>query len=142
MSRATSSMRSAPPIRKCSSSARSRSGRFGPEASERIAMTSEEIFLERSRYYLANEYLSKIRQCIAALPEGAVWARPNESSNSIANLLLHLAGNIRQWIGGGIGGREVMRDRTAEFSARAGRSATDLLHDLESAVAEVDAVLA
>jgi uncharacterized damage-inducible protein DinB len=105
-------------------------------------MTSEEMFLERSRYYLTTEYLAKIRQCVASLPDGAEWKRANESSNSIANLLLHLAGNIRQWIVGGIGGQEVMRDRAAEFSARGGRSGRDLFADLERAVAEVDKVLA
>ena len=105
-------------------------------------MTSEEIFLARSRYYLSKEYLAKIRQCIAVLPEGAAWKRPNESSNSIANLLLHLAGNIRQWIVGGVGGKEVARDRAAEFSARDGGDVRDLLSDLERAVGEVDEVLA
>jgi uncharacterized damage-inducible protein DinB len=105
-------------------------------------MTSEEIFLEKSRYYLKTEYLAKIRQCIAALPEGAEWNRTNESSNSIANLLLHLTGNICQWIVGGVGGKEVMRDRAAEFSARGGRNARDLFAELERALAEVDQVLA
>jgi len=104
-------------------------------------MTSEEIFLAKSRYYLTNEYLAKIRQCVSVLPDGAAWKRPNESSNSIANLLLHLAGNIRQWIVGGVGEREVTRDRSAEFSARDGRSSQELLRDLENAVGEVDEVL-
>jgi len=105
-------------------------------------MTSEEIFLERSRYYLSNEYLTKIRQCVAVLPEGAEWKRANESSNSIANLLLHLAGNVRQWIVGGVGGKEVARDRASEFSARTGVSAKELFSELERAINEVDAVLA
>jgi uncharacterized damage-inducible protein DinB len=105
-------------------------------------MTSEEIFLERSRYYLSKEYLAKIRQCVAVLPEGAVWKRANESSNSIANLLLHLAGNIRQWIVGGVGGKEVARDRASEFSAQNGASANELFGELEQALKEVDGILA
>ncbi|MEO7502296.1 MAG: DinB family protein [Gemmatimonadaceae bacterium] len=99
-------------------------------------------FLERSRYYLAEEYPVKIRRCVAALPEGAVWKRANESSNSIGNLLLHLAGNVRQWIVGGVGGLPVTRDRPAEFAARDGPDAATLLAGLESAVREADAVMA
>ena len=99
-------------------------------------------FLERSRYYLSGEYLPKLRHCAAALPDEALWQRANESSNSIANLLMHLAGNVRQWIVSGIGGRPVERDRAAEFSARTGPSARALLGDLEAAVAESDSVLA
>lgn len=58
------------------------------------------------------------------------------------NLLLHLAGNIRQWIVGGIARRNVTRDRSAEFAASDGESKTELLDNLERAVAEVDEVLA
>lgn len=105
-------------------------------------MTAEEIFLERSRYYLCDEYLSKIRHCVAALPETHVWQRTNESSNSIGNLLLHLTGNVRQWIVGGIGGNEVERDRPAEFSARNGATAGELLENLANALSECDSVLA
>jgi len=105
-------------------------------------MSAGEIFLERSRYYLAEEYPTKLRQCVAALPEGVLWQRANESSNSIGNLLLHLAGNVRQWIVGGVGGLPVERDRPAEFAARDGPDAATLLENLESAVREADSVLA
>ncbi len=98
-------------------------------------------FIDKSRYYLATEYLTKIRHCIDALPEEALWKRPNESSNSIGNLLLHLAGNIRQWIVGGIGQQEVQRDRAAEFAAKEGGTRAELMQNLERAVTDVDAVL-
>jgi uncharacterized damage-inducible protein DinB len=105
-------------------------------------MTAEEIFLERSRYYLSNEYLAKISHCVAALPDDHVWHRANEASNSIGNLLLHLTGNVRQWIVGGIGGKEVERDRPSEFSARDGATGGELLKNLANAVGECDEVLA
>ncbi len=98
-------------------------------------------FIDKSRYYLATEYLTKIRHCIDELPEDALWRRPNDSSNSIGNLLLHLAGNIRQWIVGGIGLRDVTRDRAAEFAAKDGGTRAELLANLERAVGEVDDVL-
>jgi uncharacterized damage-inducible protein DinB len=99
-------------------------------------------FIDRSRYYLATEYITKIKHCLDALPEEAVWKRPNDASNSIGNLLLHLSGNIRQWIVGGVGQKEVMRDRAAEFTAKDGASRAELVENLDKAVREVDAVLA
>lgn len=99
-------------------------------------------FIDKSRYYLAIEYITKIRHCVNALPEEALWLRPNEHSNSIGNLLLHLAGNIRQWIVGGVGQRDVARDRPAEFAAQDGGTRTQLLDNLERAVSEADTVLA
>lgn len=98
-------------------------------------------FIDKSRYYLAVEYITKIRHCIDALPDDALWKRPNESSNSIGNLMLHLAGNIRQWIVGGIGQKDVTRDRSAEFAAKEGGSKSDLFENLQRAVSEVDAIL-
>jgi uncharacterized damage-inducible protein DinB len=105
-------------------------------------MNEGELFLARSRYYLSGEYLPKIRKCIDALPPDAIWRRENESSNSIGNLLLHLAGNVRQWIVEGIGGKAVHRDRPSEFSARDGLSGQALLENLDRALAEADSVLA
>jgi uncharacterized damage-inducible protein DinB len=107
-----------------------------------MTRTAEEEFLERSRYYLSDEYLPKIKQCVASLPDEEIWRRANQSSNSIGNLLLHLAGNVRQWIVGGVGEEDVERDRAGEFAARGGASSADLIANLERAVAEADSVLA
>lgn len=101
-----------------------------------------QLFIDRSRYYLGEEYITKIRKCVEALPDDALWRRANEDSNSIANLLLHLTGNIRQWIVEGIGGKPVQRDRASEFSAKKGATGKQLLQHLTDAVREVDAVLA
>jgi uncharacterized damage-inducible protein DinB len=105
-----------------------------------MAMSSQ-LFLERSRYFLAVEYPSKLSQCLEVLPESAVWARSNESSNSIGNLLLHLTGNVRQWIVGGVAQKAVERNRSAEFEARDGAAAGELMAGLEEALREAAAVL-
>jgi uncharacterized damage-inducible protein DinB len=105
-------------------------------------VNAAEEFLERSRYYLSCEYLPKLRQCVEALPDDAIWRRANQSSNSIGNLLLHLAGNVRQWIVNGVGQEHVERDRAAEFSARGGASGSELIDNLGNAVAEADSVMA
>jgi len=99
-------------------------------------------FLERSRYFLNDEYRAKLRHSVASLPADAIWWRPNDESNSVGNLLIHLAGNIRQWIVAGVGGAPVTRNRAAEFAARDGATKEALLADLERALDDVDRVLA
>lgn len=99
-------------------------------------------FLERSRYYLGVEYPAKLRAALLALPAGRLWWRPDAASNSAGNLVLHLAGNVRQWVVSGIGGAPDVRARDAEFAAEGGMDAAGLLQHLEATLAEVDAVLA
>ena len=97
-------------------------------------------FLERSRYYLGLEYPGKIRLALTAMPADRLWQRANESSNSAGNLVLHLAGNVRQWIASGVGGAPDVRHRDAEFAARDGAGLEPLLATLEAACAESVAV--
>jgi len=99
-------------------------------------------FLERSRYYLATEYRIKIRAAVESLPDGALWSRPNGESNSVGNLLMHLAGNVRQWIVSGIGGAADVRNRDGECQARGGADAAVLLSALDDVLDDADAVLA
>lgn len=99
-------------------------------------------FIEQSRAYLTGEYVPKVRACCAHLTKDQLWWRPNEASNSIANLMLHLAGNIRQWIVAGVGGAADERRRPDEFDARGELGADELLDRLGSAVADADRVLA
>ncbi|HET9634330.1 MAG TPA: DinB family protein [Gemmatimonadaceae bacterium] len=105
-------------------------------------MSVAESFLARSRYWLTKEYPIKLRHCVEALPRQAVWSRPNSGSNSIGNLLLHLTGNVTEWILGGVGGQTVSRYRAAEFSQADGADAHKLLDNLETVLREADSVLA
>lgn len=73
--------------------------------------------LELADRYLA-EYMEKIQCAVASLPDEALWWRANERSNSIGNLMLHLEGNLSQWILGGLVGEPIERRRGAEFAAR------------------------
>ncbi len=81
-----------------------------------------------------SEYLGKIEQAVAPLTGEQLWWRPNEGSNSIANLLAHLHGNLSQWVLAGLGGRTFERHRDEEFAARGGRSKAELLADLAATV--------
>jgi len=98
-------------------------------------------FLSRSRYYLCREYPTKVRSAVEAMPADRVWWRPNEQSNSVGNLLLHLSGNVRQWIVSGVGGQPDARQRNREFAARDGASSADLLRGLDTTLEEADAIL-
>jgi uncharacterized damage-inducible protein DinB len=101
-----------------------------------------QTFLSESRRLLTSDYLPKIERCLAGLGDEDIWWRPNEASNSIGNLLLHLCGNVRQWIVGGVGGVEVERDRQSEFDERKHLPAGELLTRIKSVVAEADALIA
>ena len=97
--------------------------------------------IDGARYYLGTEYRAKLHRAVEALPPDALWWRPNESSNSVGNLIVHLVGNMRQWIVSGIGGVPPSRNRAEEFAMRDGPPASQLLQDLDRALIEVDHVL-
>ncbi len=105
-------------------------------------MTTGSVFLERARYFLGTEYRTQLRLAVEALPAGDIWWRANDQSNSVGNLLLHLNGNVRQWMLGGVGRQANERDRGAEFAARSGPPAATLLADLNRTLDDVDRVLA
>jgi uncharacterized damage-inducible protein DinB len=99
-------------------------------------------FIARSRRPLTHESRVKVRRAVESLPPDALWWRANEESNSVGNLLLHLAGNVRQWIVSGVGGAPDTRYRAAEFEARTGPDAATLLAALDAVLDEADDVLA
>jgi len=87
-------------------------------------------------------YLDKIRYCAGLLDETQVWWRANARSNSVGNLMLHLCGNLSQWVLQGLGGRTYERRRAQEFSAAGGVSREELVARLSAVVAECRPVIA
>jgi uncharacterized damage-inducible protein DinB len=98
-------------------------------------------FVAQAQSFLLEVYLPKIRACIAQLSEEEIWWRPNDACNAIGNLVLHLAGNARQWIVAGVGGSADIRVRNEEFIARGGLTGEDLMMVLQKTLAQVDGVL-
>ncbi len=98
-------------------------------------------FLDESRRLLVSDYLPKIERCLEELSDDDVWWRPNEASNSIGNLMLHLNGNVRQWVIGGVGLRPVERNRQQEFEARTHLSRQELLSQLKATLHEAGDVI-
>ena len=87
-----------------------------------------------------NEYLGKIEAAFERLTEAQVWQRPNESSNSMGNQVLHLCGNIRQYAISSLGQQTDVRVRDAEFEAEGGLNKAELLEKLRLTVKEANAI--
>jgi uncharacterized damage-inducible protein DinB len=99
-------------------------------------------FLRQARFRLREDYLVKINAALADFTDERIWWRPNEASNSIGNLILHLCGNARQWIIAGVGGTADTRQRASEFARLGNISKNELLALLTKTLEEVDASLA
>jgi uncharacterized damage-inducible protein DinB len=105
-----------------------------------MPQTIDRVFLESSSKKL-EQLLSRIRDCLNKLTPEQIWARGSDSENAIGNLVLHLTGNVRQWIVSGVGSAPDTRVRDAEFAARGGVATSELLQRIESAVREAVGVI-
>jgi hypothetical protein len=99
------------------------------------------IFLTSSRNEIFNLHWPRLKVCVEPLTVEQIWWRPNEASNSVGNLILHLNGNVTQWIVNAFSHGEDTRDRPAEFSAVGGLTAAELLDRLGATMAEAAKVL-
>jgi uncharacterized damage-inducible protein DinB len=100
----------------------------------------DSLFLKYSDDKLT-QLASRIDACLDRLTPEQVWARGSEAENAIGNLVLHLCGNLGQWILSGVGREPDARNRDAEFAARTGAGVSELRQQLSSRVAEVRAVI-
>ena len=98
-------------------------------------------FIERSRHYLIESYLPRIRVALERMSDDDLWWRPNDASNSAGNLVLHLCGNARQWIVSGVGGAPDLRRRQEEFDERGPLPRAQLLETLDGTFADIDRTL-
>ena len=105
-------------------------------------MTPAELFLKYSTSRLDN-MTGRICACLDRLTPEQVWTRNSENENAIGNLILHLCGNVRQYIGFGVASLPDVRVRDREFSARGGMEIEDLKQRLQATVRDaVDAIAA
>jgi uncharacterized damage-inducible protein DinB len=103
-------------------------------------VTAEEIFVRFSAEKLEQLH-GRIQDCLARLTPEQIWARHSENENAVGNLVLHLSGNVRQWIGAGVAGLPDHRERDTEFDARDAMAPADLSQLLKTTVAEATAVI-
>ena len=102
-------------------------------------MFSQEFKIQSVSYFEANT--PRIEKCLAELDETDLWLRPNGASNSVGNLLLHLCGNITQYILSSLGGQPDHRMRDAEFAAEGGFTKQQLWEKLEATTTEAARVI-
>jgi uncharacterized damage-inducible protein DinB len=100
----------------------------------------DRLFVDYSARKL-RQLCGRIEDCLGRLTDEQIWARGAESENAVGNLVLHLTGNVRQWIVSGVGGQPDVRQRDAEFAARGGIAADTLAEHLRGIVAAAAAVI-
>jgi hypothetical protein len=99
------------------------------------------LFLDFSRRTLLEQFWPRLRGCVQPLTGSQVWWRPNPASNSIGNLILHLNGNVRQWMVASFNRLADERNRPAEFNETGSIPASVLLDRLGETMREVSDVL-
>jgi uroporphyrinogen-III decarboxylase len=91
------------------------------------------LFLNHSTSRLL-DMMDLIDRSLNELPEDQIWRRDAGHQNAVGNLVLHLQGNVRQWIIAGIGGAADTRQREIEFSTQGGIDAKTLRANLRETV--------
>lgn len=107
----------------------------------RISSDFARALLSEVERRMFDESQPRILWCLSALREEQVWRRANERSNSVGNLVLHLCGNIRQWMIHGLGGAEDERRREEEFAERGPIPTERLIEQFNQTMDEARAVL-
>jgi len=100
------------------------------------------LCVRRWRSRFEERYLPRIVGCLEQLSDEEIWWRPNDASNSIGNLVLHVCGNMRQWIISGLGGAADLRERDKEFAERGPVARKALLEKFQQTVSEAGVVMA
>jgi uncharacterized damage-inducible protein DinB len=98
-------------------------------------------YLAWCRFRLMNHYWPRVQRCLVELSDEQIWWREHESNNSAGNLVLHLVGNLNQFVLTAFGGAPDTRDKEKEFSGRDSVAKEELLRRLETALRESDAIL-
>ena len=99
------------------------------------------VVIEEIRGRLVSGFPQQARACLDALSDDQIWWRPNSASNSVGNLVLHLCGSTRHFLGRAVGGTDYRRDRPAEFAEKGPIPRERLRAILDETVAETDRVL-
>ena len=98
-------------------------------------------FVQQAIIRLYDESVPRLLKCVGEVSEDELWYRANDNSNSIGNLVLHLTGNVNQWINTGIGGDEDTRERQSEFDTRGGIDRAEMLKKLDRVMTRAKVVL-
>lgn len=97
-----------------------------------------DIALNALRSRITRVFPAQIRVAVETLTDEQVWWRPNEESNSVGNILLHLTGSINHFLNFKVGGIDYARDRAAEFAERRSIPRDELMAMFEEMVARAE----
>jgi uncharacterized damage-inducible protein DinB len=103
--------------------------------------TFKNALISETRRRIIEESIPRIKKCLYELDEKEIWHRPNDHSNSVGNLILHLCGNVTQWIGSGLGKLEDHRLRDSEFEEKGPLPTATLLKKLDDLIVLINEVL-
>lgn len=103
-------------------------------------MNATTELIEQSIFRL-RENILKIEKCLLEFRDDEIWQRPNEVSNSLGNQIVHLCGNVTQYIIAGLGEKEDNRQRDAEFEMEDGFSKMELLKKLNRVTEEASDII-
>ncbi len=97
--------------------------------------------VEEVRFRVTEGFPAQVRAALETLSDAELWQRPHPKANAVGNLVMHLVGSTRLFLGRGVGGSDYLRDRPAEFSFRGPMPRAELLALLEAGGAEARGVL-
>ena len=92
----------------------------------------EQVKTESIRHL--REGQDRLVKCMHLLGEDLVWHRPNANVVSVGNLVLHLCGNVGQWINSTLGKTTDDRDRDSEFTEQGALPIRELERRLQGTV--------
>ncbi len=97
---------------------------------QKMTRTIQTDEIIKQAIFRLEENTPKIERCLNELSEEEIWKKPNNSSNSVGNLILHLCGNITQYIISSLGEIEDSRNRDNEFTSTCGYNKSELFKKL------------
>jgi uncharacterized damage-inducible protein DinB len=97
--------------------------------------------IDEARDRLVKGFPAQVVSCLDLLDDDQIWWRANDGSNSIGNLVLHVCGSSRHFLGRGLGGSDYRRDRPQEFAERGPIPKDDLKRLVRDTAEETSRVL-
>ncbi len=101
----------------------------------------KEAIISETRKRIIEESIPRIKQCLAELTDEQIWYKSNSNTNAVGNQVLHLCGNVRQWILHGLDGQDDVRQRDLEFNERGPLSREILISHLDVLTTDLNAAL-
>ncbi len=101
----------------------------------------KEIIAEEFQRRIIEEGLDRIKKCCNILDDNELWYRHNPNTNSVGNLILHLTGNVRQYILAGIDRQDDIRTRDEEFDPNNRKPKDEIIEQLNGVIIRSNAVV-